>query len=451
MAQTVSRAVDEDAPLEGGPGGLRLRENLFFGLVFLLPLHTVFLRAWVSWKPFLVLLVCLVAVDLVNGYRTRRWPWHRPASLALAVLLATLLLGFPGAEHREGFLRLWLAVVVGSMLLLVTERSLRSKGVVERLLRVQFYSAAALATTAVVFTLVAVGALGHATLSWVNDLPGVFRVAKAAYLDEGFVVLTNWHHESGYGASWATLWAVLVLAASSRGSASGRWWLDGAVVGGLTFGVVAAFSRAAWLVLPVALLTTAVLLLLNRWARATELLRLLGVATLVALVLLALVWAVDPQGVGGDFPLQFAFRWQQGCDLLGSLSSWWVTDVEIGDAFNASEKRPEVWAWYLDAFLQSPMLGIGLGVGRDLIAFEPHNLVVELLGESGFLGLLAFLVVLGVVIRQGMGVIGTVALLTAFMPFMTLTVFFEPTWWFAAGLLLGGKAEAQDGHPGSGP
>ena len=68
---------------------------------------------------------------------------------------------------------------------------------------------------------------------------------------------------------------------------------------------------------------------------------------------------------------------------------------------------------------------------------------------QGFLGLLAFLLVLGVVVRQGKGVLGAVALLTAFMPFMTLTVFFEPTWWFAAGLLLGGKAEAQDGQPGS--
>lgn len=451
MTQTVSRARDVDAPLEGSPGELRLRQTLYLALVFLLPLHTVFLRAWIAWKPFLVLLACVVALDLRTWYRTRRWPWHRPASLALVVLLATLLLGLPGAGHRGGFVRLWLAVVVGAMLLLVTERGLRSAGAVERLLRVQLYSASALATTAVVFTLAAVGALGHDTLEWINDLPGVFQVAKAAYLEEGFVVLTNWHHESGYGASWATLWAVLVVAASSRGSGSGRWWLDGVVVGGLAFGVVAAFSRTAWLVLPAALLTAAVLLGLNRRASTRDLLRLLVVATLVALVLLALVWAVDPAGVGGDFPLQFAFRWQQGCDLLGSLGLWWATDVGVEDAFGPSEKRPEVWAWYLDAFLESPMVGIGLGVGRDAIGFEPHNLVVELLAETGFLGLLAFLLVLGVVVRQGRGALGAVALLTAFMPFMTLTVFFEPTWWFAAGLLLGGKAGTPTRQPGSGP
>lgn|GEM_PF-1216740 len=437
------------APPEGAAGYDRLRQRLFLAMVFLLPLHTVFLRAWVAWKPFLVLLVAVVSVDLWAWHRTGRWPWHRPASLALGVFLAALLLGFPGVEHGDGFLRLWLSVLVGGMVLLVTERSLRLNGMLERLLRVQFLSAATLATTGVVFTLTAVGAFGHSALAWVNDIPGVLRVTKAAYLEEGFVVLTNWHHEPGYGASWATLWAVLVLASSARGLASGRWWVDAVVLGGLAFGVVVAFSRTAWLVLPLAFLTATALLTWTRRARLRDLARQLLGATLVAGALLAVVWGVDPRDVDGDLDRQFAFRWHQGCELVGSFGLWWESEVGFEDAFDASEKRPEVWAWYLEAFLDHPLTGIGLGVGRDAIAFEPHNLFIQLLGESGAFGLLAFLLLLGVVIRQGRGVVGAVALAAAFMPLMTLTVLFEPTWWFAAGLLLGGHGQppAPTGDP----
>lgn len=438
MVPSVTFAPSQAAYPPGDPGGLRVRQRLFLALVFLLPLHTVFLRAWVAWKPLLLLLAGVVALDLLTWRRTGRWPWHRPASLALWVFLVSPVLGFPGAERAEGFLRLWLALLVGTMVLLVTERSLRSEGMMARLLRVQFFSAAALATTAVLFSLTAVGAFGGSALAWVNDLPGVFRVAKSAYLEEGFVVLTNWHHEAGYGASWATLWAVLVMASSTRGLASRRWWLDAVVLGGLAFGVVVAFSRTAWLVLPLALLTTAALLAWTRWARLKDLFRLLLVAALVAFVLLAAVWGLDRRGVGGDLDTQFAFRWHQGCDLIGSFGLWWDADVDLESAFNASEKRPEVWAWYLDAFLDRPLVGVGLGVGRHATDFEPHNLVIQLLGESGILGLLAFLLVLGVVVKEGRGVVGTVALLTAFMPLMTLTVLFEPAWWFGAGLLLGG-------------
>ena len=43
------------------------------------------------------------------------------------------------------------------------------------------------------------------------------------------------------------------------------------------------------------------------------------------------------------------------------------------------------------------------------------------------------------VIRSGAGLVGGVALATAFLPSITQTVLFEPTWWFAAGLFLGGK------------
>ena len=63
---------------------MRHRERLFLVMVGLLPLHTVYLSAWISWKPFLVLVGGLGVWDLVDGIRFRTWPWHRQASRSLA-------------------------------------------------------------------------------------------------------------------------------------------------------------------------------------------------------------------------------------------------------------------------------------------------------------------------------------------------------------------------------
>ena len=64
-----------------------VRAWLVAALVFVLPLHTVFVSAWVAWKPFLILLIALAAWDVVDGIRVRRWPWHVPTSLAVAIFL----------------------------------------------------------------------------------------------------------------------------------------------------------------------------------------------------------------------------------------------------------------------------------------------------------------------------------------------------------------------------
>ena len=61
---------------------MSLRERLFLVMVAVLPLHTVFLSAWISWKPYLVLVGVLAIWDLIEGVRVRAFPWHRRVSLA---------------------------------------------------------------------------------------------------------------------------------------------------------------------------------------------------------------------------------------------------------------------------------------------------------------------------------------------------------------------------------
>jgi hypothetical protein len=422
------------------------RNRLFLVLVAVLPVHTVFLSAWISWKPFLAALAVLAAADLAEGARAGRWPWHRPGSAGLAVLLAVVAIGFPEAAYRERFLRLGLALVVGGLVMLVTERRLRSGMSLDRLLGVVFWSAAVMGVTAVVFSLVAVGAFGSGAIRALDGPPpgvepnGLYRVFKPAYLTSGFLALTNWHQDPGYGAAWTNLWAVLTFAASARGRGSGRWWPDGMVLGGLGFAVTMAFSRTGWLAFPIALTVAALVHVLRRLIRLGEVLRLLGAAVLAGAVLLAGVWSADVEGVGGDLDLQFAFRLQQGWDLFADLTGLFATSEAFEDRFDVSEERADVWPEYVAMFRAHPVLGVGLGVGwlTNSIRQEPHNLALELLAETGLLGLGAFCLLLGVILRSGGGVVGGVALLTAFLPAMTQTVLFEPAWWFAAALYLAG-------------
>lgn len=410
-------------------------------MVAVLPIHTVFLSAWISWKPFLVVLIVLAGMDLFEGVRTRTWPWERAVPVAIAVFLLVVLTGWPEAPYLDRFLRLTLALVVGALVLLVTERSLRAPGLIEQTLRVVFWSGAAMALTGYLFSLVLVGAFGPRTLNAINDLPGLFRVAKPAYLKTGFLALTNWHQDPGYGAAWANLWAVLALVAGARKPVSGRRWLDAVVVGGLAFTVVMAFSRTGWLALILGLAFTAWLLVRRGWCTRGEVARRLGAAGLTAVVLLASVGAADVSGRGGDLDLQFAFRFSQGWDLLASITGLFATSDSFADAFAESEERADVWPEYVQMFRDHPWTGVGLSVGwqTNSVGQEPHNLALELLAETGLVGLAAFAALLGLILTRGRGVPGTVALVAAFLPAMSQTVLFEPAWWFAAGLFLAGR------------
>lgn len=433
------------------------RRRLFLVLVGVLPLHTVFLSAWISWKPFLVALAVLAAADLRDAGQARRWPWHGRASLGIGVLLAVAAVGFPEPAYRDRFLRLFLALAVGGLVMLVSASHLSRPGMVEASLRVVFWTSAAMGLTAVLFSLMAVGAFGPGPIEVLagTDVEGarsgLWRVFKPAYLESGFLALTNWHQDPGYGAAWSTLWAVLAFVAGLRGLGSRRWWLDGVVVGGLGFAVTMAFSRTGWLAFPIALAATAGVLVRRGRARVGEAARRLGAALLTGVVLLAGVWSTDAEGVGGDLDLQFAFRLRQGWDLLADLTGLFASSEAFEDRFEVSEERADVWPEYVAMFREHPITGVGLGVGwlTNSIRQEPHNLALELLAETGLVGLAAFVLLLVVVLRSGGGTVGGVALFAAFLPAMTQTVLFEPAWWFAAALYLAG-ANARSGMLGVG-
>ena len=416
------------------------RDRLFLAFVAVLPLHTVFFSAWISWKPFLVILVLLAGMDVVDGLRERRFPWNRRVSASLAIFGAAVLLGFPAADYRERYFQLALALAVGGLVMLVTERRLTSNDPFDRPLRVVFWSAAAMGLTAILFSVVTVGGFGSEAIDSVNRLPGIYRVSKPAYLTSGFLALTNWHQDPGYSAAWSSLWAAIAVFASVGGRGSGRWWLDGIVVGTLGFSVLMAFSRTGWLAFPIAVGFASYLAVRKMGAKRKEVLGLLAAATLSVVVILGGVWALDREDVGGDLELQFSFRLSQGWDLMADLTGLFSLANPFADQFDVSEERADVWPEYVAMFRENPVTGVGLGVGWETtsITQEPHNLALELLAETGLLGTGAFLLLLLTVVWAGGGPVGAAALVAAFVPSMTQTVLFEPTWWFAAALYLAG-------------
>ena len=409
-------------------------------MVAVLPLHTVFFSAWISWKPFLILLIGIIVADIVDAARERSWPYHNKLSIALLLFGLLLLTGYPSEAFRERFFQLGLAIAVGSMVMLVTERRLRAVGLIDDVLTVIFWTGAAMGVTAVGLSLVNFGVFGADAVNAINDVPGVFRTSKPAYLESGFIALTNWHQDPGYGAAWSVLWAALALIAAARRPRVGLG-VEGAVIGGLAFAVLMAFSRTGWLALPLALAIVGYSLIRERWVDPAWIIKRLGVAAVVAITLTAFMFVVDPPEVAGDVDLQFAFRLSQGWDLLADITGLFErSDVAFGDRFEPSEERADVWPEYWEMFTSNPILGVGLGVGwlTNSILQEPHNLALELLAETGLVGFGAFLTVLVVIIRSGRGVVAGSVLAVTFLPSITQTVLFEPTWWFAAGIYLSG-------------
>lgn len=410
----------------------RLRLMLVVAMVAVLPLHTVFAEYGVAWKPFLLLLIAVVAIDAVEGLLTRSWPWHRVGTIGMAVFLVSVLPGVVTATYPERSIRLFLALAAGGMVLLIIERTLRDPAAGPHLLRVVFWSAAALAGTAVVISLLAVGPLGEGAVDVLSDLPGVYRVLKPAYLLSGFIAVTNWHQDPGYAAAWANLWAVLALSASAAGLGSGRRWVDGAVVGGLGFATFMTMSRTGWAVFVVGIAFASLVLVARRVAPWRTVVATLVISAATFLVLIAVTLAVDREGVGADVVSAVTFRIDQNVTLDGGDAG------EFGESEGVVDARSAVWPFYVDAFRDNVLAGIGLGTGwaRPGVQ-EPHNLALELLGETGIIGMAGFLVLLGVVLRFGSGEMGMIALVVALLSAVTQTVLFEPTWWFAAGLYLG--------------
>ena len=410
-----------------------VRAWLVAALVFVLPLHTVFVSAWVAWKPFLILLIALAAWDVVDGIRVRRWPWHVPTSLAVAIFLGAMAMSWIGEAPTQRALRLWLALAVGALLLLVIERALRVDGDDRIVMRSIVWSGAALAVSAVVLSLAVIGPSG--VVDTIDSIPGVFRVAKSAYLEQGFIALTNWHQDPGYAAAWMNLWAALIVVAWSRGWGFARWWVNALVVGGLGAGTFMTLSRTGWLGFVVALGAATGFLILKDRLPAGPVLRLVAASAAVSVVLIAVFWVVDPPNQGADLDQAVAYRITQGTSLGAP---------EIGGD-GIQDTRSVVWPRYVDAFADDPALGIGLGTGWSTPGMqEPHNLGLQLLGETGIIGLVSFIGLVVVVARYGGGTIGAVALTVVAASIVTQTVLFEPTLWFAGSLYLGRAGRSVD-------
>jgi hypothetical protein len=408
-----------------------VRRWMVVALVFLLPLHTVFVPAGISWKPYLLLLIALVLWDGIDGIRERRWPWDPRASIAVGSLLVATTIGWSGLPEARGA-RLWFALLAGTLLLLVVDRSLREFGLDRPVLRAVVWSAVAMAATAVVLSFAIVGTFGADVIEAIDDVPGIDRVGKATYLTEGFVALTNWHQDPGYAAAWMNLWAALVIATWARGWAFGRWWLNAAVVGGLGAGTFMTMSRTGWLGFVVAVGAATLFVHYRDRIPWLHLLRLLAVASAVGVLLVGAFWVADQPGVGTDLADAVEYRLSQGASLGAPIDGF------VDEGTGVQDTRSVVWPRYVNAYQTHPISGIGLGVGWATPGMqEPHNLGLQLLGETGLLGLFAFAAVAYVVLRWGGGTIGAIALVVVASTAMTQTVFFEPTLWFAGGLYLG--------------
>jgi len=294
------------------------------------------------------------------------------------------------------------------------------------------WSAAAVGATAVVLSFAVVGTFGADVVETIDSIPGIDRVGKTTYLTEGFVALTNWHQDPGYAAAWMNLWGALVIAAWARGWAFGRWWLNAIVVGGLGAGTFMTMSRTGWLGLIVAVIATALILQFRERVGWSALVRFLAVSAGVGLVVVAALWAADRPGVGTDLSEAVRYRVTQGASLGAPIEGFVEEGIGIQDT------RSVVWPRYVAAYQNHPVSGIGLGVGWATPGMqEPHNLGLQLLGETGLLGFLAFVGVAAVVLRNGRGTIGVVALVVVAATALTQTVLFEPTLWFSGALYLG--------------
>ena len=79
------------------------------------------------------------------------------------------------------------------------------------------------------------------------------------------------------------------------------------------------------------------------------------------------------------------------------------TKNEYGELDESSEMRVEIWEIALQHFRESPVVGIGYGVFRNLglILQDTHNIYVKILAEQGIIGLMIFLSVIGTFIKEG--------------------------------------------------
>ena len=406
----------------------RWHRRLFVALIALLPLHTVFVDAWIAWKPWLVLVGVMGVLDLVV---TKGYPWSRRLTVALIVVVLAIAASWPGARVKPTYFSLLLGLCAGGLLLLVVAKN--AAGRMDLVLRTVYWSAAVMSLTGILVALASNGTFGYWAVFGLNDLPLVFRVNRPAYLTSGFITVTNWHQDPGYAAAWTNLWLALNVVAVSRGLGSRRYWLDVSVIGALAVASVLTYSRTGWLGLLVAAVTGIFAARRESKQRGRRALRVVGGGVVVGVALLTAITALDRPGLGGNVLYSLNYRTSYLFDITGGADF-------VDPSLIVPDNRRDVWGYYFRRFQESPVRGIGLGTGWGTPGLqEPHNLLIELLGEAGILGLAGFLVLAATVARNGGGTVGGTALVLALIPSMTQTVLFEPTLWLAAGLWTAGK------------
>lgn len=297
-------------------------------------------------------------------------------------------------------------------------------------LKVVFWTGAAMGTTALVVVMLTNGLLGEWGVEVVNELPLVDRVNKPAYLESGFISITNWHQDPGYSGLWSNVWLVLSAFAWTRGVVRAPAWVGPAVLGGLATASFMTYSRAAWIGLVVAVVGV----LISHW-RGDELdlrraSRTIAYSALVFVALVGGLLALDERGVGGDITTALDFRFS----FLTEIQ--FVSEPASGDSDVIQDNRRDVWREYAERFSNHPVRGIGLGTGwAEPGLQEPHNMWLELAAETGLVGLAGFLVMLYTLgLPRGPETWTTLLVLLAAS--MTQTVLFEPILWFGLGLWL---------------
>ncbi|MGH8872202.1 MAG: O-antigen ligase family protein [Acidimicrobiia bacterium] len=404
-----------------------MSRRLFRALVALLPVHTLYVRVEIAWKPWLILLAVVAALDL---WEERRFPWPRRAGLGVVILLAAVLVSWPGPDVGVTFWRLYLALVAGGLLLLVAGRH---AGRTDDMLTAVFWSGAAMAATALVLTMVTNGVFGAATIGAVNDFWLVDRVNKPAYLGSGFVALTNWHQDPGYSALWTNVWIALSIIGVGRGAVRVRRWVPPLVIGGLAVASLLTYSRTGWLGLGIAVAGGLFVLWHENRKVFIKGLQMLGGAAVVAVLLLGFHLVTDPAGVGGDVDEALEFRWTY-LFALGQIDVG--EEGEVDPDLVVDDNRLDVWREYAGRFADSPLRGIGLGEGWGETGLqEPHNLALELLAETGIVGALGFVAMI-LTLGRGGGATAGPALAVVVAASLTQTVLFEPVLWFTLGLWL---------------
>jgi O-antigen ligase len=400
---------------------------LFLALVVLLPVHTLYIRAQIAWKPWLILVAAVAVVDL---WEERRFPWPRRAGLGMVIFLAAVLVSWPGPDVGATFWRLYLALVAGGLLLLVTGRHAPR---IDEVLTAVFWSGAAMAATAVILTMVTNGVFGEGAIDAVNDSWLIDRVNKPAYLGSGFVALTNWHQDPGYSALWTNVWIALSIVGVGRGAVRAPRWAPPLVLGGLGVASILTYARTGWIGLGIAVVAGLVALWRSDRAALSRGLHAVGWGALVAVLLLGFHIALDPPGVGGDVDDALEFRWTY-LFVLGQIDVG--EEGVIDPSLVVDDNRIEVWGEYVARFAESPIRGKGLGTGWGETGLqEPHNLALELLAETGVIGALGFLAMILSLGRGGGSTAGP-ALAVVAAASLTQTVLFEPVLWFTLGLWL---------------